>query len=149
MQLAISLLGGRGFCAGFDLSRGTRHAPPGRMKLALPGGFRLPLGGARGRMRLRPQAGWLVPALAIAAMLIALGSGPPSERRALRALPDEQRSVLLSRTMDDLRSFCGDGRPETLADHCRELASFASRFDDCSGECEALVRRQLAPAPTR
>ncbi len=119
------------------------------MKLALHGGFPPPPGSARGRTRRHPYAGWLVPALAIVAMLIALGWGRPSERRGLHALPDEQRRVLLSRTVDDLRQFCGEGRPEALAGHCRELASFAAQFDECAGECAALAHHQLAPVPTR
>ena len=104
---------------------------------------------ARAAGRVRPRAGWLVPVLAIAAMCVALASAPSSERRALRALPDEQRLALLSRTADDLRRFCSDERPGALADHCRELASFAAQFDECTGECATLVRHQLAPAPTR
>ena len=119
------------------------------MKPALLGGLSILPGSARGRSRLHPKAGWLVPVLAVVAILIALGSGPHSERKRLRALPDDQRSVLLSRTVDDLRRFCGDGRPEALAGHCHELAVFAEQFGECTGECEALVHRQLAPAPTR
>jgi hypothetical protein len=119
------------------------------MNLALHGGLQLLPGEARGRSRARPMVGWLVLVLAIAAMLVALSSLPSSERRALHALPDEQRRALLSRAVDDLRQFCGEGRPDALADHCRELASFGARFDECTGECEALVRHQLAPAPTR
>jgi hypothetical protein len=121
------------------------------MNLALPGDVPILPGSARGRSRAHPKAGWLVPVLTIAAVIIAIAfsSAPSSERRRLRALPDEQRSALLSRTADDLRRFCGDGHPDAIAGHCRELASFAAQFDECQGECEALVHRQLAPAPTR
>jgi len=52
-------------------------------------------------------------------------------------------------TVDDLRQLCGEGRARGLEDHCRELASFAARFDECGGECEVLVRRELAPVPSR
>jgi hypothetical protein len=85
-------------------------------------------------------------AFAIAALVSGLSS---SERRAIRAMPDRQRLELLSRTVDDLRQLCGEGRPPGLEDHCRELASFAAHFDGCRGECQALVRRELAPVPTR
>ena len=88
-------------------------------------------------------------ALVIAAILVAVVWSPPSERKALRALPDEQRTALLARTVDELRLFCGEGRPAVLQDHCRELASFAAQFDGCRGDCEALVRHQLTPVPTR
>ncbi|HYS79284.1 MAG TPA: hypothetical protein VEM76_01170 [Anaeromyxobacteraceae bacterium] len=119
------------------------------MRPVLLGGVPPLPGSARGRARAFPKAGWLVGALAIVALLVALGLAPSSERRALRALPDEQRLVLLSRTVDDLRKLCSDGRPDAIAGHCRELASFAAQFDECAGECEALARHQLAPVPTR
>jgi hypothetical protein len=105
-------------------------------------------GGSRGRTRRVTD--WLpllfiVLAIAVAALV----SGLSSERRAIRALPGQQRLGLLSRTVDDLRQLCGEGRARGLEDHCRELASFAARFDECRGECEALARRELAPVPTR
>lgn len=87
--------------------------------------------------------------LAIATVLFGVISSLTSARRAVRALPDEERRELLSRTVDELRQYCGPGRPEGLAGHCRELASFAAEFEECQGECEALVRRELTPAPTR
>ena len=113
-------------------------------------GLRLLQGsGRRARTRRRD---WLPPALTIlllAAVLVAVLHGLSSERKALRAMPTEQRLALLSRTVDELRQFCGPGRSDALKDHCRELASFASQFDECKGECETLVRRELTPVPTR
>jgi hypothetical protein len=119
--------------------------------------------GGQGRVRrltdLRPRpdrarvaAYWLLPTLAVLAalaLLLAVFSGPWSERSALRALPDEQRTALLSRTVDELRQLCQEGRAEAFQDHCRELAAFAAQFDACTGECEVLVRGQLTPRPTR
>ena len=81
------------------------------MNPAIHGGLKVLPGEARGRSRARPMVGWLVLVLAIAAMLVALSALPSSERRALHALPDEQRHALLSRTVEDLRQFCGQGRP--------------------------------------
>jgi hypothetical protein len=104
------------------------------------------------RDRARVRTDWLAPtllALAVIAALAAIVYGVSSERRAIRSLPGEQRLAVLSSTVDELRQFCGEGRPAALRDHCRELASFAAKFDECRGECEALVRRQLATAPTR
>jgi hypothetical protein len=69
--------------------------------------------------------------------------------RGLRALPPEQRAALLSRTVDQLREFCGSGHAPALDDHCRELASFAAGFEECRGECEALARPFRARTPTR
>ena len=119
------------------------------MRTRADGGFQLLPGG--GRVEARSGTGWLAPAvvaLAIA-VLVAIVSGISSERTAIRALPGEQRLSVLSRTVDELRQFCGERPPEALKDHCRELASFAARFDECRDECESLVRRQLVPAPTR
>ena len=72
-----------------------------------------------------------------------------SDRRGVRGLAPEQRAALLSRTVGELREFCGAGHPAALDDHCRELAGFAAGFEECRGECEALVRPFLTPTPTR
>ena len=98
-------------------------------------------------------AGWRVRIGAVAAIVVATVAAfvlwRSSPARGVRALPPEQRRALLSRTVDELRQFCRDGRPDALADHCRELASFAAQFDECRGECETLVRPLLTPTPTR
>jgi hypothetical protein len=120
------------------------------MSAAMHPTFRLLPG--EGRRRARTTTDWLVSGfvvLAIVAVLVAVVSGLSEERRAIRALPDERRLAVLSRTVDELKQFCGGSRPEALRAHCHELASFASQFDECRGECEALVRRELAAAPTR
>ena len=119
------------------------------MRLAVHGGLHLLPGIGRGRYR--PIAGRILSTLVVLAVFAALVAAlfvPSSERRALRALPDERRLALLSRTVDELRQFCGEGWPDALNDHCRELASFAAQFDECHGECEALVHHQLSPTPT-
>ncbi|GEJ55474.1 hypothetical protein [Anaeromyxobacter diazotrophicus] len=90
-----------------------------------------------------------IAALVAVAALSVLASTLSSERRALRALPLEERSSLVARTVAELRQSCTEQRPEALRGHCRELASFAAQFEECRGECEALVHRQLAPIPTR
>jgi hypothetical protein len=106
----------------------------------------------RRRVRAHRVSGWLLPSVviaAIAAVMITVFGGLARERRALRELPAEQRSALLSRTVDELRQFCGERRPAGLKDHCRDLASFAAQLEECRGECEALVRRELTHLPTR
>ncbi len=111
---------------------------------ALPGG-----GGAP---ETRARTGWLGAAgiaLVVVAIAAAIISGLGSRQRALHALPEDQRLALYSRTLGDLREFCGDGRPEALRDHCRELASFVVQFAECRGECQELAARQLVSAPTR
>jgi hypothetical protein len=77
--------------------------------------------------------------------LASLASG----RNTLREVAPEQRAALLSSTLAELRQFCGKGHVATLDDHCRELASFAARFDECREGCEALVRPLVTPNPTR
>jgi hypothetical protein len=122
------------------------------MRAAVQRRLRLVPGTGRYGSRGRHATAWILPAivvLAIAGVMLANILGLSAERRALRALPAEQRLALLSRTVEELRQVCGEGRPDALKDHCRELASFAARFDECRGECEALVRHQLTPVPRR
>ncbi len=69
-------------------------------------------------------------------------------RWTARSIPAEQRTAIYARTLDELKQFCG-APPQGLKDHCRELASFVSGLDECRDECEAVVRAQLAPNPTR
>ena len=88
-------------------------------------------------------------AVLVFAALVWVTTGLSSERRAIRHLPEEQRRELLSRTVDEMRQFCDEGPPDALKAHCRDLASFAARFDECTGECESLVRHQLTRAATR
>ncbi len=118
---------------------------------ALSHGIRLLPGGGRRGTRA-PPATLLVRVLLVAVATIAFAAllwSLSSERRAIRALPPEQRVALVSRGVDELRGFCGEGRPSALNGHCHELASFLAQFDECKGECEALVRAQLTPKPTR
>ena len=97
--------------------------------------------------------GWrvyLVLVLAVVlAAAVAIFASLGSDRRGVRGLSPEQRAALLSRTVDELREFCGAGHPAALDDHCRELARFAAGFEECRGECEALVRPFITPTPTR
>lgn len=98
-----------------------------------------------GRWR-RLWIGIAVCAVAAAAVAYSEAAG---RRRTARSIPDEQRVAVFERTLDEVQRSCG-GRPDgVLGEHCRELASFLSRFDECRGECEALVRGQLAAKPTR
>ncbi len=141
---ALPIRGGRPLARAVLLRR--------RMRAATGSPLRLLPEGRPARSSGRRRAGWLLPtavAVALLLLLLAIGSNLSPERRALRALPPEERAALVSRSVDDLRRFCGEGRADALRDHCRELASFAARFAECRGECEALVRRQLTPTPTR
>jgi hypothetical protein len=110
------------------------------------------LRGSGGRARASSGHDWLwyvFVALAIVAVLAIVVGSLSSDKRAIEALPDDQRLAVYSRTFEDLRSFCGTGHPDALRDHCRELASFVARFPECRGECETLTRRLLVARPTR
>jgi hypothetical protein len=124
-----------------------------RMSGAAHRDLRVVEGGSRERVGRRPDTARLLlvtfVVLAIATALFAAIGSLTSVRRGVRALPDGERRALLSRTVDELRQYCAPGRPAGLADHCRELATFAAQFDECRGECESLVRRELTPVPTR
>ena len=86
----------------------------------------------------------------VAATLFAIASSRGlSGRRGLGGVAPDQRAALLARTLDDLRQFCGAGHAPDLEVHCRELAAFAAGFEECRGECEALVRPLITPNPTR
>lgn len=122
------------------------------MRAATQGFFRLLPGPRRWLARPRRPSDWAFTvflALVVVFVLVALASGADSERRALRRLPHEQRLMLLAHTVDELHQLCGDGRPAALKTHCRDLASFAAQFDECRGDCEAVVRHELTPPPTR
>jgi hypothetical protein len=87
--------------------------------------------------------------VAFATLLVAIAVKVGGERRAIRALPDAQRALVYTRTMDDLRAFCGENRLGALRDHCVNLSEFVAQFQECNSECEALVRSQRERHPTR
>ncbi len=115
------------------------------------GPFSLPPGEGlrRGRIHVRDWDSTVLLVVAFLLLVILIASAVRSERAGVRELPGEQRSALFTRTVDELRQFCGDGRSSALDAHCRELAAFATQFDECKDECRALVRPHLAPRPTR
>ncbi len=115
-------------------------------------GLRL-LPGIPGRLaQPSPANPWAVRALVIL-VAIAVFAGViwemTSDRRAIRALSREQRLSLVSRSAEELKRFCTEGRPDALKAHCRDVASFVVQFDECKGECEDLARMQLTSIPTR
>src|SRR6266498_1095535 len=121
------------------------------MSAAPHGNLRVAAGGRDGDGPTRARRGrkWLLGAIGVLVAVVAIVLGLSSRRSGLRALPERERVALLSHAVSELREYCGEGRSDALADHCRELATFAAQFDECRGECEALVRRELTPTPTR
>jgi hypothetical protein len=83
------------------------------------------------------------------ATLAAVATSLSPGRRGLSGVAPEQRAQLLARTVEELRQFCGPGHAPALDEHCRELAAFAARLEECRGDCEELVRPFLTPKPTR
>lgn len=100
--------------------------------------------GAGGRLHV---AGLV--AIVVVATLVAFGGAIRAGQSSVRELPPDQRAALLSRTVDELSRSCGRNRPAAVEAHCRELASFAAQFDECRGDCAALVRPLITPNPTR
>ncbi len=83
-------------------------------------------------------------------MALAIGVASGSwKRRGVATLPHDQRLALYTRTIEELREFCGERRPDALRDHCRQLASFAEEFKECGIDCRALAGQQLVQEPTR
>jgi hypothetical protein len=84
------------------------------------------------------------------AMTLAIGVASGSwKRRGVATLPDDQRLALYACTIEELREFCGERRPDALRDHYRELASFVEEFTECRIDCRALAGQQLVRAATR
>jgi hypothetical protein len=113
------------------------------------GGLGLP---GRGGRHARLERGTLLNAailVALVAVLATIVASVGDERRAIRALPVGQRVALYTSQVEYLRSFCGEARPDVLTDQCRTIAEFVSQFEECSAECEDLVRHNVAPRPTR
>jgi hypothetical protein len=121
---------------------GMTSPPSGELRVLRGGGVR----DGRGPIsRLTPG----VVALSVAVAL-AVGAGSGSwKRRGVVTLPDDRRLALYARTIDELREFCGERRPDALRDHCRELASLVEEFAECGIDCRALAGQQLVLEPTR
>ncbi len=121
---------------------GMTSPPSGELRVLRGGGVRV---GGGPIARLMPGFVSLGVAMAFA---IGVASGS-WKRGGVAALPDDQRVALYARTIEELREFCGERRPDALRDHCRELASFAEKFTECRIDCRALARQQLVQEPTR
>jgi hypothetical protein len=98
-------------------------------------------------MRLGPKAQQWIWATVLIVSLVTLGIGwwwaAGDEKRALRALPDQQREGLYQRTMENLRTICDPVAPKSLREYCRAQAGFALQFDECDASCRETARRHL------
>jgi hypothetical protein len=89
---------------------------------------------------------WAVTACGVViAMIALLWWSSTADRRALRALPDDQRLALYARTIENLRDTCDPAPPRSLRDFCRGQAELAANFKECDNDrsCQELVRRHL------
>ncbi len=126
---------------------GTRDASGDVVQPTAPVRLRLVPAGGRTE-RAQHGAGWRLRAsvaLGVLLFVAAFAAELTAGRRAVRAIPDDQRSSMYSRSLADLKQSCADEGWSAPRDHCRELASFLSQFDECRGECQTLVHQQLAP----
>ena len=79
--------------------------------------------------------------LAVTAALV--WTSATADTRALRALPDDLRSALYTRTLQNLRGTCDPAPSRSLRQFCGEQATLAERFKECDHDqaCQELVRR--------
>src|SRR6266536_3410289 len=103
------------------------------MSAAPHGNLRVAAGGRDGDGPTRARRGrkWLlgsIGVLGVLAVLVAIVLGLSSRRSGVRALPERERVALLAHAVGEIREYCRQGRPDALADHCRELATFAAQF---------------------
>jgi hypothetical protein len=71
------------------------------------------------------------------------------ERRALSALPAQDRAELYHREFETLRTLCGHGpREDALQQQCKARAEFLLQFPECDASCRELARSHL-PTATR
>jgi len=80
---------------------------------------------------------------ALAATVALVWWSGTADTRALRALPQEQRRAIYTRTIEILRGTCDPAAPRSLRDFCRDQAQLAARLPECEADpgCQQLVRR--------
>jgi hypothetical protein len=76
----------------------------------------------------------VLPLLAMLGWIWVLGA----ERRAIDAMPPEERAVVYTETLDAFATMCAPPR-DGLFDHCRAQAAFLLKFDECDEDCRARV----------
>jgi len=95
-------------------------------------------------VEFRPRWFWLFAALVgLAATGALVWTSATADTRALRALPDDLRLALYTRTLQNLRGTCDPAPPRSLRQFCGEQATLAGRFKECDHDqaCQELVQR--------
>jgi hypothetical protein len=96
--------------------------------------------------RAPPKWFWLLAVVLVLGATVALvWTSATADTRALRALPDDVRLALYTRTLENLRGTCDPAPPRSLREFCREQAALAAKFQECDAApvCQELVRRHL------
>lgn len=96
--------------------------------------------------RAPPRWFWLLAGvLTVIAAGALVWTSATADTRALRALPDDVRVALYTRTVENLRATCDPAPPRSLRQFCREQAALAGKFKECDADrlCQELVRRHL------
>jgi hypothetical protein len=93
--------------------------------------------------RLPAWVKWTALVVAIAGGILLLIHSEGAERRAIRDMPAPERQLLLTRTVQNLRSICSPPE-DAMRDFCREQAQLALEFQECDRPCQELADRQLS-----
>lgn len=83
--------------------------------------------------------GRIATVLSLVAVLAVWGWWLGAERRAVRALPAEERMALFAQTLRGFEDLCRPPRAG-LEQHCRRQASFLLNFPECDEHCLSLAR---------
>jgi hypothetical protein len=94
----------------------------------------------------RPPRGLAVAAFGLLAvgLLFAWWWDATAEGRALRALPDAERTALYRHTVETLRQVCEPAPPRSLRSLCQDSAHRVLEFRECDGDCREIARRMLS-----
>jgi hypothetical protein len=99
---------------------------------------------ARDKLRSLVKIGLVLAGIAAAILLLMWSEG--SERRAIRDMPPSERQALLSRTLENLKSVCGEPE-DAMRGFCGDQARLVLEFPECDEACQNLARRQLSRVP--
>lgn len=94
--------------------------------------------------RARRSLVWGAGTIALAAAIAVVVFMQTRLDRELSDLPPSERRALFERTLETLRTTCGQARGPEVSDYCREQADFITHFPECDGACRELAAR-IAP----
>ncbi len=83
--------------------------------------------------RWRSQLLWIVPLVIL--VLVAWGWSLTAQRRAIRSMDPQERSLLFQETLESFHRLCGKQTKPGLVDYCGGQARFLAHFPECGPEC--------------